>query len=95
MYLTESKFYSSLLKGRQKELDEALVDMVVKDFQPFAIVEDMGFRAFVNKLDPSYVLPSRKALKTMVTERYNSTKEKTMRDLKRQNLSALHLHLCI
>ncbi len=63
--------------------------MVVKDLQPFTIVEDMGFRAFVNKLDPSYVLPSRKALKTMVTERYNSTKEKTMRDLQKAEYVSL------
>jgi len=56
--------------------------MVVKDLQPFTIVEDEGFRAFVNKLDPSYVLPSRKVLKTTVSERYNTTKEKTMEDLK-------------
>ncbi|XP_058613457.1 zinc finger BED domain-containing protein 4-like [Onychostoma macrolepis] len=63
--------------------------MVVKDLQPFTIVEDMGFRAFVNKLDPSYVLPSRKALKTMVTEKYNSTKEKTMRDLQKAEFVSL------
>ncbi|KAG1925517.1 zinc finger BED domain-containing protein [Pimephales promelas] len=69
-------------QGRQRELDEALLNMVVKDLQPFTIVEDEGFRAFVNKLDPSYVLPSRKVLKTTVSERYNTTKEKTMEDLK-------------
>lgn len=40
-----------------------------------------GCRAFVNKPDPSYVLLSSKVLKTMVTEKYNSTKEKTMRYL--------------
>lgn len=78
-----------LLKGRQRELDEALVDMVVKDLQPFTIVEDEGFMAFVNKLDPSYVLPSRKALKTMVTERYNISKEKTMEDLKKADFVSL------
>ncbi|KAK0147692.1 Zinc finger BED domain-containing protein 1 [Merluccius polli] len=49
--------------------------MVVKDLQPFTIVEDQGFRAFVNKLEPNYVLPSRKALTEMVDEKYTSTKE--------------------
>ncbi|XP_026122169.1 zinc finger BED domain-containing protein 4-like [Carassius auratus] len=63
--------------------------MVVKDLQPFTIVEDEGFMAFVNKLDPSYVLPSRKALKTMVTERYNISKEKTMEDLKKADFVSL------
>lgn len=45
---------------RKKELDEALVSMIVKDTQPFSIVEDAGFREFVAKLDPTYVLPTRK-----------------------------------
>ncbi|XP_051953602.1 zinc finger BED domain-containing protein 4-like [Xyrauchen texanus] len=63
--------------------------MVVKDLQPFTIVEDEGFRAFVNKLDPSYVLPSRKVLKTMVSERYNTTKEKTMEDLQKAEFVSL------
>lgn len=40
-------FCPSLLKGRQKELDAALVNMVVKDLQHFTIVVDMGFRAFM------------------------------------------------
>ncbi|KAG7478698.1 hypothetical protein JOB18_006252 [Solea senegalensis] len=34
---------------RKKELDEALVTMIVKDTQPFSIVEDIG-----EKLDPTY-----------------------------------------
>ncbi len=32
-----------------------VVDMVVKDCQPFSIDEDKGFKAFVHKLDPTYV----------------------------------------
>ncbi|KAF7645237.1 hypothetical protein LDENG_00208040 [Lucifuga dentata] len=51
---------------RQAELDDALVKMVVIDAQPFSVVEDKGFRAFVHKLDPSDVLPTRQTLKTMV-----------------------------
>jgi len=53
------------------------------------MVEDEGFRAFVNKLDPSYVLPSRKVLKTMVSESYNTTKEKTMEDLQKAEFLSL------
>lgn len=48
------------LAARKQELDEALVTMIVKDTQPFSIVEDVGFRDFVQKLDPSYVLPTRR-----------------------------------
>ncbi|XP_069025354.1 E3 SUMO-protein ligase ZBED1-like [Embiotoca jacksoni] len=61
---------------RKQELDEALVSMIVKDTQPFSIVDDVGFRAFVSKLDPNYVLPTRQALKAMVEAKYESAKEK-------------------
>ncbi|XDV36064.1 hypothetical protein PO909_005915 [Leuciscus waleckii] len=74
---------------RQRELDEALINMVVKDLQPFTIVDDEGFREFVNKLDPSYVLPSRKVLKIMVSEKYNKAKEKTMEDLQKAEFVSL------
>lgn len=44
-------------------IDMALVNMVVKDYQPFSIVEDTSFREFVGMLDPTYNLPSRQTLK--------------------------------
>ncbi|KAK9525412.1 hypothetical protein VZT92_016124 [Zoarces viviparus] len=63
---------------RKQELDESLVSMIVKDTQPFSIVDDVGFRAFVSKLDPNCVLPTRQALKAMVEAKYESAKEKDM-----------------
>ncbi|KAK0137887.1 Zinc finger BED domain-containing protein 4 [Merluccius polli] len=45
---------------RQKTLDEQLAKMVVWDLQPFSFVEDRGFKAFTNALNPSYTLPGRK-----------------------------------
>lgn len=53
---TQLLFY---LATRKQELDEALVTMSLKDTQPFSVVEDVGFRDFVHKLDPTYVLPTR------------------------------------
>ncbi|XP_049899259.1 zinc finger BED domain-containing protein 4-like [Epinephelus moara] len=53
-------------QGRQAELDKALVDMVVLDTQPFKVVEDKGFRALVQKLDPTYILPTCQALQAMM-----------------------------
>ncbi|XP_057181357.1 uncharacterized protein LOC130548534 [Triplophysa rosa] len=55
---------------RKQELDEALVTMIVKDTQPFSVVEDVGFRDYVHKLDPTYVLPTRQAVKAMVEAKY-------------------------
>lgn len=47
---------------KKKHLDELLMHMIVADLQPLSIVEDKGFRKFVNGLDPRYVLPSRRDL---------------------------------
>ncbi|KAK7882934.1 hypothetical protein WMY93_029108 [Mugilogobius chulae] len=69
-------------KARQKGLDESLVRMVARDLLPMSSVEDEGFRAFVRDLDPGYVLPSRKALKKMIIDLYDKTKEKTKEALK-------------
>ena len=44
----------------QQMIDNALVNMIVKDSQPFTIVDDAGFREFVGLLDPTYIIPSRK-----------------------------------
>ncbi|KAK0144817.1 hypothetical protein N1851_016615 [Merluccius polli] len=60
---------------RKQELDEALVSMIVGDTQPFTIVEDPGFRNCVAKLDPTYVIPTRKAVKAMVKEKYGGEAE--------------------
>ncbi|XP_068190504.1 E3 SUMO-protein ligase ZBED1-like isoform X1 [Antennarius striatus] len=60
----------------KRELDEALVNLVVKDWQPFSIVDDCGFKEFVGLLDPSYVLPYRRALKSMVLQKYEEEKTK-------------------
>ncbi|KAM7378282.1 hypothetical protein PAMA_013265 [Pampus argenteus] len=53
---------------RKQELDEALVNMVVKDSQPFSIMDDCGFKEFVALLDPTYTLPSRQGLKNMAKQ---------------------------
>lgn len=46
----------------QKKIDDALIQMITKDFQPFKIVEDEGFRHFVHLLNPSYKIPNRHTL---------------------------------
>ncbi|XP_064841734.1 zinc finger BED domain-containing protein 4-like [Oncorhynchus masou masou] len=54
---------------RQEDLDDAQVNMLVKDTQPFSVVEKEGFTAFVQKLCPSSNLPNKQALKKMVGSR--------------------------
>ncbi|XP_037389052.1 E3 SUMO-protein ligase ZBED1-like [Pygocentrus nattereri] len=48
--------------ARQNAIDEELAKMVARDFQPFSIVEDVGFRSYSHALNPMYVVPSRKTL---------------------------------
>ena len=46
-------YFLFCLGSRKQELDEAMVELNVKDSQPFTLVKDEGFRGFVNKLDPT------------------------------------------
>ncbi|MGL5596557.1 MAG: hypothetical protein ACRDDA_00215, partial [Aeromonas sp.] len=57
--------------------------MVVKDTQPFSVVEDEGFRALVSLLDPTYILPTRKALKAMVAKKHIELKEKAQAEVRK------------
>ncbi|CAG9773896.1 unnamed protein product [Ceutorhynchus assimilis] len=43
----------------KKKLDKCLMDLFTEDLQPFSIVEDRGFKNFVQMLNPSYQLPIR------------------------------------
>ena len=63
--------------GNRKEITgEALLDMIVKDCQPFSIEGDVGFKNFVSLLDPNCILPMRKALKTMLVAKFKEETEK-------------------
>ncbi|XP_049877872.1 zinc finger BED domain-containing protein 4-like [Pectinophora gossypiella] len=48
--------------NEKKKLDNLLMQLFIYDYQPFSIVEDRGFKAFVEGLNPSYQLPNRKVL---------------------------------
>jgi len=53
-----------LARLQQKRLNELLLKMTVKDFQTCSIVTDT--REFVAALDPSYCIPSRTAITTVL-----------------------------
>ncbi|KOB74120.1 Uncharacterized protein OBRU01_02555 [Operophtera brumata] len=40
-------------------IDEKLLMLFIKDFQPFSVVEDKGFREYTTALNPAYQLPTR------------------------------------
>ena len=71
--------------SQQKALDEAIAYMICKDYQPFSIVEDEGFRYYSRLMNPSYSLPSRSTVtRTIMPHLY----EKTLSSTKEQMLEA-------
>lgn len=54
-----------LSSGEKSQIDENLVSMVIVDTQPFSIMEDKGFQRFVRSLNPTYVLSTKKVIKTL------------------------------
>lgn len=60
---------------RKKKLDNLLLNLILLDLQPFSIVDDKGFRAFVDELDKSYKLPSRATLTRLLPQRYQDCLE--------------------
>lgn len=64
-FLISSKIYEKSPE-RKKKIDEALIQMITLDVQPFKIVDDVGFKNFVHCLDPKYDLPSRTTLRQVL-----------------------------
>lgn len=48
--------------SQKERVDNLLVNLIIKDYQPFSIVEDEGFKEFVKGILPNYQMPSRKYL---------------------------------
>ncbi|KAI7795324.1 putative zinc finger BED domain-containing protein 6-like, partial [Triplophysa rosa] len=69
--------------SRKQMIDEALVNMIIKDSQPFSVVEDEGFRGLIHTRDRTYVLPSRQALKKMVDTKYEEAKFKAKAEMEK------------
>lgn len=69
---------------QKKKIDQNLLKMFIQDFQPFSIVEDSGFKAFVNALNPSYDLPSRKLIaNNFIPAAYEACKTKVANKIKK------------
>lgn len=59
-----------------KKIDDSFLLLFIKDLQLFSVVEDFGFRKFVNDLNPNYQLPSRRTITdTYLTAAYEQRLE--------------------
>ena len=50
--------------------------MIILDIRPIRIVECPGFRDMVSVLEPGYVMPSRRTVKSMIFHLYEESKSK-------------------
>lgn len=55
----ESYLPKKLTTSTKNDIDRKLLSLIIRDLQPFSVVEDRGFHEFVSALNPSYQLPSR------------------------------------
>lgn len=77
-------------ENKRQELDKQLLRIIVKNLISFSIVESQEFIRFVNMLNPTYVLPSRKTLSNDVLfSMYESTANEIKSSLK--NIKAVAL----
>ena len=80
---------------RKRDLDVTLALLIATDFQPFNIVNDKGFRMFVNKLDPKYVIPSKYTLRENIMQKlYSDIAKKLKEMLDKINYVALTTDMC-
>ncbi|XP_046990621.1 E3 SUMO-protein ligase ZBED1-like isoform X2 [Schistocerca americana] len=67
---------------QKKKVDSKLMGLFTKDYQPFSIVNDSGFRNFVHALNPAYEIPSRRTTtNVMLTAAYAEANEKVQQKL--------------
>lgn len=55
----KGKKCDNISKKDQGECDKYLVQWLIRNLQPFTVVDDLSFRAFVNYLRSTYVIPDR------------------------------------
>ncbi|CAG9831131.1 unnamed protein product [Diabrotica balteata] len=56
--------------NRYTKISNSILYMICKDYQPFSIVEDKGFRQLFQTLAPQYKIPTRKTLTNLLENRY-------------------------
>lgn len=60
----------------QRKFDNAVLDMMTQDLQPFSLVEKEGFKTLCLAFSPGYTLPSRRCFTTMFDDAYEKKKKK-------------------
>lgn len=64
---------------REKKINDLIFKMIVKDLQPFSMVEDAGFKDLINFLEPGYKIPSRYILSNTLLDAHHSEVQKKIK----------------
>lgn len=64
------------------ELSDSILQMIVKDMRPLAIVEGQGFREMINTFHTGYTLPSRRHFTDLMEKKYITTLERVKAKIK-------------
>ncbi|XP_036320771.1 uncharacterized protein LOC118735226 [Rhagoletis pomonella] len=68
--------YKPLPIKKQREIDQQVLKMIVREYHPFSVVEDIEFKKLVFLLNSNYKLPSRKTISSsLIPATYNETVE--------------------
>ena len=60
--------------ARTKEINAALLNFIVLDLRPIAVVDGTGFNQLLNCVEPGYVVPSRTFVMNSLKQRYAAMK---------------------
>lgn len=68
---------------QKRKIDRCLLRLFTRDFQPFTVVEDEGFKNFVQELNPNYSLPNRRTISSSwIPAAYEECKRNVLNKLK-------------
>jgi hypothetical protein len=66
---------------RQTELTEAIMNLVADSMLPLQLVETPGFKTFMLKVDPKYMVPSRRTISRRIVESLEEMKSELKTEL--------------
>lgn len=80
-----------MTETKQKEIDDALMQLLVGKVLPISLVDSHYFRAFVHLLNPKYEIPSRKTMTSRLGKKKEEIKIKVAGEIsKLDDISITH-----
>uniref|UniRef100_A0A8C5MY44 BED-type domain-containing protein n=1 Tax=Leptobrachium leishanense TaxID=445787 RepID=A0A8C5MY44_9ANUR len=74
---------------RAVKITEALSQFIVLDDQPLSLVDNMGFRRFINILEPRYEIPSRRYITDVMLPKIHDAVKKHISSMLQKDMKAI------